>query len=50
MRTLNRLLLTGLFAFLPQAAMAADEAPSADPEVTIRTEGDQLLGQIVGAT
>jgi len=43
MRTVNRLLLTGLIAFLPLAAMAADEAPSADPEVTIRTEGDKTI-------
>jgi hypothetical protein len=43
MRTVNRLLLTGLIAFLPLAAMAADEAPTADPEVTIRTEGDKTI-------
>ena len=43
MRTVNRLLLTGLIAFLPLAAMAADEASSADPEVTIRTEGDKTI-------
>ncbi|MBD9565051.1 DUF2782 domain-containing protein [Pseudomonas sp. PDM09] len=43
MRTLNRLLLAGLFAITPLAAMAADDAPSADPEVTIRTEGDKTI-------
>ena len=43
MRTVNRLLLTGLIAFLPLAAMAADDAPSGDPEVTIRTEGDKTI-------
>ena len=43
MRTLNRLLLAGLFAIAPLAAMAADDAPSADPEVTIRTEGDKTI-------
>ncbi|KAF1033372.1 MAG: hypothetical protein GAK37_00178 [Pseudomonas sp.] len=43
MRTVNRLLLTGLIAYLPLAAMAADTAPSADPEVTIRTEGDKTI-------
>ncbi|WP_434579222.1 DUF2782 domain-containing protein [Pseudomonas sp. Z5-35] len=43
MRTLNRLLLAGLFAFTPLAVMAADEAPSADPDVTIRTEGDRTI-------
>ena len=43
MRTFNRLLLTGLFALAPMAAMAADSAPSGDPEVTIRTEGDRTI-------
>lgn len=43
MRTLNRLLLAGLFAITPLAAMAADDAPSADPDVTIRTEGDKTI-------
>nr|WP_180202021.1 DUF2782 domain-containing protein [Pseudomonas sp. SbOxS1]NYU01298.1 DUF2782 domain-containing protein [Pseudomonas sp. SbOxS1] len=43
MRTLNRLLLAGLFAVTPLAAMAADDAPSPDPEVTIRTEGDKTI-------
>ncbi len=43
MRTLNRLLLAGLFAITPLAVMAADDAPSADPDVTIRTEGDKTI-------
>lgn len=43
MRTVNRLLLTGLIALTPMAAMAADTAPSGDPEVTIRTEGDKTI-------
>ncbi|AAY95498.1 DUF2782 domain-containing protein [Pseudomonas protegens] len=43
MRTLNRLLLTGLIAIAPLAAIAAEDAPSADPEVTIRTEGDKTI-------
>ncbi|CAI8836717.1 hypothetical protein PS925_04769 [Pseudomonas fluorescens] len=43
MRTLNRLLLVGLIAASPLAAMAADDAPSGDPEVTIRTEGDKTI-------
>ncbi|WP_248748260.1 DUF2782 domain-containing protein [Pseudomonas sp. MWU15-20650] len=43
MRTVNRLLLTGLIALTPMMAMAADTAPSADPEVTIRTEGDKTI-------
>ncbi|CAN7151631.1 MULTISPECIES: DUF2782 domain-containing protein [Pseudomonas] len=43
MRTLNRLLLAGLFATVPLAVMAADDTPSADPDVTIRTEGDKTI-------
>ena len=43
MRTLNRLLLTGLFAFTPLLTVAADEAVTADPDVTIRTEGDKTI-------
>lgn len=43
MRTLNRLLLLSLFAVTPVVALAADDAPSADPEVTIRTEGDKTI-------
>ena len=43
MRTLNRLLLTGLFAFTPLVTFAADEAVTADPDVTIRTEGDKTI-------
>ncbi len=43
MRTLNRLLLASLFAITPLAVMAADDAPSADPDVTIRTEGDKTI-------
>ncbi|MDP2146168.1 MAG: DUF2782 domain-containing protein, partial [Pseudomonas sp.] len=43
MRTFNRLLLTGLIALAPMAAIAADDAPSGDPEVTIRTEGDKTI-------
>lgn len=43
MRTLNRLLLTGLIAIAPLAVIAAEDAPSADPEVTIRTEGDKTI-------
>ena len=43
MRTLNRLLLTGLIAAIPLVTFAADEAPSADPEVTIRTDGDKTI-------
>lgn len=43
MHTLNRLFLTGLIAFLPLAALAADAAPVGSPEVTIRTEGDKQI-------
>ncbi|AIC22811.1 MULTISPECIES: DUF2782 domain-containing protein [Pseudomonas] len=43
MRTLNRLLLASLIAIAPMAVIAAEDAPSADPEVTIRTEGDKTI-------
>jgi hypothetical protein len=43
MRTLNRLLLAGFFAITPLAVMAADDSPSAEPQVTIRTEGDKTI-------
>ncbi|KQB55428.1 hypothetical protein AQS70_18470 [Pseudomonas endophytica] len=43
MRTLNRLLLTGLFAFTPLVTFAADSELDGDPEVTIRTEGDKTI-------
>ncbi|MBK5377735.1 DUF2782 domain-containing protein [Pseudomonas sp. TH08] len=45
MRTLNRLLLVGLIAASPLAAMAADDAPASEPEVTINThtEGDKVI-------
>ncbi|WP_248914625.1 DUF2782 domain-containing protein [Pseudomonas moorei] len=43
MCTLNRLLLAGLFAIAPLAAMAADDAPTSEPQVTIHTEGDKII-------
>ncbi|RBJ83168.1 DUF2782 domain-containing protein [Pseudomonas sp. MWU12-2534b] len=43
MRTLIRLLLAGLIAIAPMAVIAAEDAPSADPQVTIRTEGDKTI-------
>lgn len=45
MRTLNRLLLAGLFATVPFTVMAADTAPTSEPEVTIKThtEGDKVI-------
>lgn len=42
MGTLNRLLLVGLLAALPLVA-AADEPVSADPDVTIRQDGDRTV-------
>ncbi|BAP42341.1 DUF2782 domain-containing protein [Pseudomonas sp. 21LCFQ02] len=43
MRKINRLVLTGLLLVSPLLAVAAEDAPSADPEVTIRTEGDKTI-------
>ena len=43
MRTTNLLLLAGLFTLCPLIAVAADDAPSADPDVTIRTDGDKTI-------
>ncbi|PSS57223.1 DUF2782 domain-containing protein [Pseudomonas sp. BBP2017] len=43
MRALNRLLLLSLLAVTPVVTLAAEDAPSADPEVTIRTEGDKTI-------
>jgi hypothetical protein len=43
MRTFNRLLLTGLDCTRPMAAMAAECPSRANPEVTIRTEGDKTI-------
>ncbi|HBX56775.1 DUF2782 domain-containing protein [Pseudomonas sp. UBA2684] len=42
MRTLNRLLLASLLAFASIAAHA-DDAPSAEPDVTIRQDGDRTI-------
>jgi len=43
MRKLNRLLLGGLLVLSPLAVMAASDAPVAEPEVTIHTEGDKTI-------
>ncbi|MCY1405991.1 hypothetical protein D9M71_212460 [compost metagenome] len=44
MRTLNRLLLAALLGLGAATVMAADEdAPSAEPDVTIRQEGDKTI-------
>jgi len=42
MRTLNRLLLASLLAFASLTAFA-DDAPSAEPDVTIRQDGDRTI-------
>ncbi|MNF57634.1 hypothetical protein D3C85_563340 [compost metagenome] len=42
MRALNRLLLASLLAVAPVATFAADE-PSAEPDITIRQEGDKTI-------
>ena len=43
MRVLNRLLLTGLLAISPLYAIAAEDAPAAEPDVTIRQDGDKTI-------
>lgn len=44
MRTQNRLLLVALLVACPMIAVAAeDEAPSAEPDVTIRKDGDNFV-------
>ena len=43
MRVLNRLLLTGLLTISPLYATAAEDAPAADPDVTIRQDGDKTI-------
>ena len=42
MRTLPRLMLASLLAFGPLPLLAED-APSAEPDVTIRQEGDKTI-------
>ncbi|GAB7530514.1 DUF2782 domain-containing protein [Pseudomonas sp. 3A(2025)] len=43
MRTINRLLVTCVLLTGPLMAVAAEDSPSADPEVTIRTDGDKTI-------
>jgi hypothetical protein len=43
MRAFNRLLLAGLLALLPASVFADDEAPSPEPDVTIRQDGDKTI-------
>ncbi|TBU92519.1 DUF2782 domain-containing protein [Phytopseudomonas dryadis] len=42
MGTFNRLILLGVLVALPFVAQA-DDAPSADPDVTIRQDGDRTV-------
>lgn len=44
MRLLTRLLFAGLLLGSP-LAFAEDPAPSAEPDVTIRTEGDKTISE-----
>ncbi|WP_040260481.1 DUF2782 domain-containing protein [Pseudomonas massiliensis] len=43
MHSLKRLMLASILLAAPLAAIAADDAPSADPDVTIRQEGDKMI-------
>lgn len=44
MRRMNRLLLASLLWVCPMIVLAADdEAPSAEPDVTIRQDGDKFI-------
>ena len=43
MHSLKRLMLASILLAAPLVAMAADDAPSADPDVTIRQEGDKTV-------
>jgi hypothetical protein len=43
MCSLKRLMLAGILLACPLAAVAADDAPSADPDVTIRQDGDKMI-------
>jgi hypothetical protein len=43
MRTAKRLLLASVLIASPMAVMAADEGVTADPDVTIRQEGDKTV-------
>ena len=44
MRRVNRLLLASLLWVCPMIAVAADdEAPTAEPDVTIRQDGDKFI-------
>jgi hypothetical protein len=43
MRNVKRLLLAVLLLTSPLMTLAADDAPSADPDVTIRQDGDKTI-------
>ncbi|PJI48098.1 MULTISPECIES: DUF2782 domain-containing protein [Pseudomonas] len=43
MRTLNRLLLAALLGLGATTVLAADDAPTPEPDVTIRQEGDKTV-------
>jgi hypothetical protein len=43
MRTLNRLLLVSVLVACPLMAVAEDDAPSAEPDVTIGKDGDNFI-------
>ncbi|BBP80451.1 DUF2782 domain-containing protein [Pseudomonas sp. No.21] len=43
MRAINRLLLASLLVVAPAGVFAADDAPSAEPDVTIRQDGDKTI-------
>ncbi len=43
MRNVKHLLLAALLLTSPLMTLAADEAPSADPDVTIRQDGDKTI-------
>jgi hypothetical protein len=43
MRTTNRLLLVSLLLLYPLVTSAAEDAPSAEPDITIHTEGDKII-------
>lgn len=43
MRNAKRLLLAALLLTSPLMTLAADDAPSADPDVTIRQDGDKTI-------
>jgi hypothetical protein len=43
MRNVKRLLLAALLLTSPLMTLAADDAPSADPDVTIRQDGDKTI-------